>query len=56
MPNKKQYTEKEKMELMLQFSEHINSGKSCRIVQYFLDSKKDMNKLLETAYKYRALC
>ncbi|MDQ2178828.1 hypothetical protein [Marinifilum sp. D714] len=58
MPDKKEkktYSPKEKEELLETFGKPLND-QSLRIIEHFQKSRKDINKLLKTAYKYRALC
>ena len=58
MPNKKEkktYSPKEKEELLQSFGKPLDD-QSLRIIEDFLKSGKDINKLLIKAYKYRALC
>ncbi|RKE04452.1 hypothetical protein [Marinifilum flexuosum] len=52
---KKKFSKKEKAELLESFAVPLND-KSLRIIEYFQNSGKDLNKLLANAYKYRHLC
>ena len=53
--NKKKFNKEEKAELLESFALPLNN-KSLRIIEYFQNSGKDLNKLLANAYKYRHLC
>lgn len=55
MPDKKTFTEEEKNELLISFGQKLDD-KSCRILEFFMNSKKDPNKLLDKAYQFKALC
>ncbi len=55
MPDKKTFNPKEKAELLEQFGKPLND-QSLRIIEFFQNSGKDMNKLLKVAHKNRRLC
>jgi len=55
MPDKKQFTEEEKTELLSEFGSLLNN-QSLRIIERFKNSGKDINKMLKTAWKYKHLC
>lgn len=52
MPDKKTFTPEEKAEVLQEFGEPLND-QSLRILEALTDSGKDLNKLLEKAWKYR---
>lgn len=53
--DKKTYTPEEKKELLISFGEPLND-KSLRILEAFKNGGKDLNKVLEKAYKFRKAC
>ncbi|MBI9035470.1 MULTISPECIES: hypothetical protein [Ancylomarina] len=53
--DKKTFTPEGKTELLNSFGEGLND-KSMRILEYFKNSGKDLNKVLEKAYKFRKAC
>jgi len=53
--DKKTFTPKEKTELLISFGETLND-KSLRILEHFKDSGKDLNKVLDKAYRFRGAC
>lgn len=55
MPDKKTFSQQEKAELLQSFGSELND-KSLRILEYFKNSGKDLNKVLEKAYKFRKAC
>ncbi|MDE5421759.1 hypothetical protein L3073_06030 [Ancylomarina sp. DW003] len=55
MTDKKQFTEEEKAELLVEFGTLLND-QSLRIIEAFKDSGKDINKMLKKAWKFRAAC
>ncbi|WP_461632030.1 hypothetical protein [Labilibaculum euxinus] len=52
---KKTFNKKEKAELLESFGKPLND-QSLRIIEFFQDSGKDINKLLKLAHKHRRLC
>lgn len=53
--DKKTFNKKEKAELLESFGKPLND-QSLRIIEYFQNSGKDIDKMLLTAHKYRHLC
>lgn len=52
---KKQFSKQEKAQLLESFGLPLNN-QSLRIIEHFMDSGKDMNKVLLKAYKFRKAC
>ena len=55
MSKKKTFSPIEKEELLKAFGKPL-TNESLQIIEEFHNSGKDMNKLLKTAYKFKALC
>jgi hypothetical protein len=52
---KKTFNKKEKAELLASFGEPLDD-QSLRIIEDFVKSGKNLNKMLEKAYQFRRLC
>ena len=52
MPNKKTFNQQEKDSLLKSFGANLND-QSLRIIEELNDSKKDLNKMLKTAWKFK---
>jgi hypothetical protein len=53
--DKKTFSPEEKEELLSSFGESLDD-KSLRILEYFKNSGKDLNKVLDKAYTFRKAC
>jgi len=53
--DKKTFNRQEKAELLENFGTPLND-QSLRIIEHFMGSGKDMNKVLLKAYKFRKSC